>query len=59
LAGGIPLVSRETVVYLIGNTKTKKGLKIKVKLDGYTLTGFSPNKPNNPNNRSSSDAFGP
>ncbi len=30
---GRPLVSRETVVNLIGNTKTKKGLKIKAKLD--------------------------
>lgn len=30
---GRPLISRETIVNLIGNTKTKTGLKIKVKLD--------------------------
>ena len=31
--GGKPLITRETVVNLIGNTKTQNGLKIKVKLD--------------------------
>ena len=30
---GKPLITRETVVNLIGSTKTKSGLKIKVKLD--------------------------
>lgn len=30
---GRPLISRETVVNLIGNTKTKTGLKIRAKLD--------------------------
>ncbi|MDI6782297.1 MAG: ISAzo13 family transposase [bacterium] len=30
---GKPLITRETVVNLIGNTKTKTGLKIKAKLD--------------------------
>jgi len=30
---GKPLITRETVVNLIGNTKTKSGLKIRVKLD--------------------------
>ena len=30
---GKPLITRETVVNLIGNTKTQNGLKIKVKLD--------------------------
>ncbi len=30
---GEPLITRETVVNLIGNTKTNKGLKIKAKLD--------------------------
>lgn len=30
---GKPLITRETVVNLIGNTKTRNGLKIKVKLD--------------------------
>ena len=30
---GKPLITRETVVNLIGNTKTGSGLKIKVKLD--------------------------
>lgn len=30
---GRPLITRETVVSLIGNTKTKTGLKIKAKLD--------------------------
>ncbi len=30
---GRPLISRETIVNLIGNTKTKTGLEIKVKLD--------------------------
>lgn len=30
---GQPLITRETVVKLIGNTKTNKGLKIKAKLD--------------------------
>ncbi len=30
---GEPLITRETVINLIGNTKTNKGLKIKVKLD--------------------------
>jgi hypothetical protein len=30
---GQPLISRETVVNLIGNTKTKKGLEIKAILD--------------------------
>ena len=33
---GKPLITRETVVNLIGNTKTKNGLKIKVKLDEKT-----------------------
>jgi hypothetical protein len=30
---GEPLISRETVVNLIGNTKTEKGLTVKAKLD--------------------------
>ena len=30
---GKPLITRETVVNLIGSTKTKSGLKIKAKLD--------------------------
>jgi len=30
---GKPLITRETVVNLIGSTKTKSGLKIKVNLD--------------------------
>lgn len=33
---GKPLITRETVVNLIGSTKTKSGLKIKVKLDENT-----------------------
>jgi len=37
---GKPLITRETVVKLIGNTTTKKGLKIKAKLDeSIYLTG--------------------
>jgi hypothetical protein len=31
--GKVSLITRETVVSLIGNTRTKKGFEIKVKLD--------------------------
>ncbi len=30
---GVPLISQETVVQLIGNTKTTKGLKIQAQID--------------------------
>jgi hypothetical protein len=35
---GKPLISRQTVVNLIGNTKTKAGLKIRAELDGNIYT---------------------